>query len=65
MAATLDMPSLGKFYRRQLLEDVLPFWFPVPTTKKTVVFTTVLTQTAHWWTPTNPSGPRAVWHGCC
>lgn len=28
MAATLDMPSLGKFYRRQLLEDVLPFWFP-------------------------------------
>ena len=27
MAATLDMPSLGKFYR-QLLEDVLPFWFP-------------------------------------
>jgi|GEM_PF-3763602 len=70
MAATLDMPSLGKFYRRQLLEGGLPVTscrsgFPVPTTKKTVVFTTVLTQTAHWWTPTNPSGPRAVWHGCC
>ena len=28
MAATLDMPVLGAFYRRQLLEDVLPFWFP-------------------------------------
>ncbi|MBD9270160.1 MAG: N-acylglucosamine 2-epimerase, partial [Akkermansia sp.] len=28
MAATLDMPALGAFYRRQLLEDVLPFWFP-------------------------------------
>ncbi|UQT44374.1 hypothetical protein M5E88_17785 [Akkermansia muciniphila] len=65
MAATLDMPSLGKFYRRQLLEDVLPFWFPRAYDEKTVVFTTVLTQTAHWWTPTNPSGPRAVWHGCC
>ncbi len=22
------MPVLGAFYRRQLLEDVLPFWFP-------------------------------------
>ncbi|XBD73068.1 AGE family epimerase/isomerase [Akkermansia massiliensis] len=28
MAATLDLPTLGAFYRRQLLEDVLPFWFP-------------------------------------
>ena len=68
MAATLDMPSLGKFYRRQLLEEMewaKAHGVPVPTTKKTVVFTTVLTQTAHWWTPTNPSGPRAVWHGCC
>lgn len=65
MAATLDMPSLGKFYRRQLLEDVLPFWFPRAYDEKTEVFTTALTQTELWWTPTNPSGPRAVWHGCC
>ena len=28
MAATLDLTTLGAFYRRQLLEDVLPFWFP-------------------------------------
>ena len=25
MAATLDLTTLGAFYRRQLLEDVLPF----------------------------------------
>ena len=28
MAATLDLQSLGQFYRKQLLENVLPFWFP-------------------------------------
>lgn len=28
MPATLDFASLGEFYRKQLLEDVVPFWFP-------------------------------------
>lgn len=28
MSSTLDLASLGEFYRKQLLEDVVPFWFP-------------------------------------
>ena len=62
MAATLDMPSLGKFYRRQLLEDVLPFWFPRAYDEKNGGLYHCFDADG---TPTNPSGPRAAWHGCC